>query len=47
VGDKTPDFNNFYVQAPNRQSVATVDISWYTVVERLVKDPPYAPPPEE
>ncbi len=47
VGDKTPDYNNFYVQAPNRRSVATVDVSWYTVIERLVKDPPYAPLPEE
>ena len=42
VGDKTPDGNNFYVQAPGSNDVATVDISWYDVFERLVKKPPYA-----
>lgn len=47
VGDKTPDGNNFYVKAPNRNDVATVDITWYEVMERIVKEPPYTPPPEE
>ena len=45
VGDKTPDSNNFYVQAPDSNDVATVDISWYNVMERLVKEPPYAQSP--
>lgn len=47
VGDKTPDGKNFYVKAPDRNDVATVDITWYDVIERIVKEPPYAPPPEE
>ena len=47
VGDKTPDGNNFYVKAPNRNDIATVDVLWYDVMERIVKEPPYAPPPEE
>ncbi len=47
VGDKTPDGNNFYVQVPDSNDVATVDISWYEVIERLVKEPPYAPPPAD
>ena len=44
VGDKTPDGHAFYVQVPGSNNVATVDISWYQVVERLVKEPPYAGP---
>jgi len=47
VGDKTPDGNNFYVQAPGRNDVATVDVTWYDVIERIIKEPPYAPPLEE
>ena len=43
VGDRTPDGNNFYVQAPDSNDVATVDITWYNVMERLVKEPPYVP----
>ncbi len=42
VGDSTPDNTNFYVQVPDANSVATVDITWYQVIERLVKEPPYA-----
>ncbi len=44
VGDRTPDGNNFYVQAPDTNAVATVDYSWYEVLERLVKEPPYLSP---
>ena len=44
VGDATPDRTAFYVQVPGSNDVAIVDISWYQVVERLVKEPPY---PEE
>ncbi|MBI4304003.1 MAG: DUF4340 domain-containing protein [Chloroflexi bacterium] len=44
VGDKTPDQHAFYVQVPGTTNVATVDITWYQVVERLVKEPPYAEP---
>lgn len=42
VGDNTPDGNNYYVQAPSSNTVATVDRTWYKVLERLVKEPPYA-----
>lgn len=44
VGDGTPDNHAFYVQVPGSTTVATVDMTWYQVVERLVKEPPYATP---
>ncbi len=44
VGDRTPDGSAFYVQAPRSNDVALVDFTWYEVLERLVKEPPYAPP---
>ena len=47
VGDKTPDGHAFYVQAPDSNDVALVDYTWYEVLERLVMEPPYAPPEED
>ncbi|MFC1873714.1 DUF4340 domain-containing protein [Chloroflexota bacterium] len=47
VGDSTPDNNNFYVQVPDTNSVATVDISWHRVIERLAKEPPYVAAAEQ
>jgi hypothetical protein len=44
VGDRTPDGNTFYIQAPNSNDVSLVDYLWYEVLERLVKEPPYALP---
>jgi len=44
VGDRTPDGEAFYVQAPGSNNVALVDYTWYDVLERLVKEPPYALP---
>ena len=44
VGDSTPDGINFYVQAPDSNDVALVDFTWYGVLERLVKEPPYVLP---
>ncbi len=44
VGDRTPDGNTFYVQAPNSNNVCLVDYTWYEVLERLVREPPYASP---
>jgi len=41
IGDDTPDGGAFYVKAPGSNSVATVDYSWYDIMEGLVKDPPY------
>jgi hypothetical protein len=46
VGDNTPNGINYYVQAPNTNSVATVDYTWYNVLSGLVTDPPYAPTEE-
>ncbi len=42
VGDSTPNGSSFYIQAPGSNDVATVDITWYQVFERLIKEPPYA-----
>ena len=47
VGDETPDGHAFYVQAPDSNDVALVDYTWYEVLERLVTEPPYAPPEED
>ncbi len=44
VGDRTPDGTAFYVQVPDSNDVGLVDYTWYEVLERLVKVPPYAPP---
>ena len=43
VGDRTPDGNAFYVKVPDSNDVCLVDYTWYEVLERLVKEPPYAP----
>lgn len=42
VGDNTPDGNNYYVRAPGSNTVATVDYTWYDVLAKLVREPPYA-----
>jgi hypothetical protein len=42
IGDSTPDSYSYYTQFPNSNDVATIDYSFYWVVERLVKEPPYA-----
>lgn len=39
-GDSTLN-GNYYVQAPGTNAVATVDYTWYDVLERLVTEPPY------
>ncbi len=44
VGNRTPDGNTFYVQVLGSNDVALVDYTWYEVLERLVKVPPYVPP---
>jgi len=44
VGDRTPDGNAFYVRSPYSNDVALVDYTWYEVLERLVKEPPYVTP---
>ncbi len=43
VGDRTPDGDAFYVQVRGLSDIALVDYTWYEVLERLVKEPPYAP----
>lgn len=47
VGDRTPNGISFYVQAPGTRDVALVDYTWFEVLERLVKDPPYPLPETE
>jgi hypothetical protein len=44
VGDATPDGQRHYVKAPGTNAVATVDYTWFTVLEKLIRDPPYAKP---
>ncbi len=44
VGDRAPDGNTFYVQVLGSNAVSLVDYTWYEVLERLVKEPPYASP---
>jgi hypothetical protein len=44
VGNEAPDGHAYYVQSPYTNDVALVDYTWYGVLERLVRDPPYAPP---
>ena len=39
VGDQTPTGNYYFVLAPNTNAVATVDYTWYGVLERIVKSP--------
>jgi len=41
VGDSTPNGSFYYVQSPHSTDVALVDYTWYDVLERLVKEPPY------
>ena len=47
AGDWTPDSNAFYVQVPGTNDVCLVDHTWYEVIERLVKEPPYAASPSQ
>ena len=44
IGDPTPDGRAYYVQSPYSTEVALVDASWFEVLKRLVKEPPYARP---
>ncbi|MFC1984216.1 DUF4340 domain-containing protein [Chloroflexota bacterium] len=44
VGDRTPDRNTYYVKVTDSNDIALVDFTWYEVLERLVKEPPYASP---
>ena len=44
VGDRTPDGDAVYIQDLHSNDVYLVYYGWYEVLERLVKEPPYAPP---
>lgn len=44
VGDSTPDGVNYYVKVPNSRDVALVDFTWFEVLARLVREPPYPVP---
>lgn len=47
VGDPTPNGHSYYVQSPYSTEVTLVDYTWFNVLKRLVKEPPYAHPKEE
>jgi hypothetical protein len=47
VGDATPNKATYYVRAPSTNDVALVDYTWFDVLEKLVKEPPYAAPAAE
>jgi hypothetical protein len=42
AGDSTPNRQNYYIRVSNSNTIATIDASWYQVLERLVLEPPYA-----
>ncbi len=44
VGDRTPDGDAVYIQDLHSNDVYLVYYGWYEVLERQVKEPPYAPP---
>lgn len=41
IGDRTPDGQTYYIKKRDSQAVYTVDHTWYEVLERLVREPPY------
>jgi len=43
AGDRTPDGLACYVMLTDARDVFTVDVTWYGVLERLVREPPYPP----
>ena len=43
VGDSTPVGDAYYVKLVGSTEIATVDYTWYDVLERLVLEPPYPP----
>ena len=45
VGDATPDRRSYYIKLASSNRVFTVDYTWYDVLSRLVREPPYPPPP--
>lgn len=47
LGDSTPDGGAYYIKHAHSTAVATVDYTWYDVLERLVLEPPYPPSEEE
>ncbi|MBN2240358.1 MAG: DUF4340 domain-containing protein [Dehalococcoidales bacterium] len=42
VGDVTPNGAFYYVQAPSTNDVALVDYTWFDVLAKLIREPPYA-----
>jgi len=41
IGDRTLDGQTYYIKKRDSQAVYTVDHTWYEVLERLVREPPY------
>ncbi len=47
VGDTTPGGDACYIKRVDAQEIYTVDRSWFDVLERLVREPPYPQPERE
>jgi hypothetical protein len=47
VGDRTLDLKGYYIKLIDSKAVYTVDFTWFSVLERLVLDPPYPEPETE
>lgn len=43
IGDATPDGVSYYTKQAHRTEIFTVDATWFAVIERLARDPPYPP----
>lgn len=41
IGNRTLDEQTYYIKKRNSPAVYTVDHTWYEVLERLVREPPY------
>jgi hypothetical protein len=41
VGDKTPGGEAYYIKLASAKDVYTVDYTWFDVLARLVREPPY------
>lgn len=47
IGDAVPDGSAYYIRLAESNNVYTIDFTWYKVLERLVREPPYPSEEEE
>lgn len=43
LGNATPSGKTYYIRLTEERDIYTVDSTWYDVISRLVKEPPYPP----